>query len=269
LGTARAPARGSGHYGPFARWLLSRMFGSIAFPDDARQALSAASARGTPVYVLRSSSLLHLLFFNWMFSRLGLPLARAATGLGYRIFAPFARWYLGGTQVRAKAGGEIANVAEAVRCGEAAMVFLRAPRTLPSAVTTLPDPFPTLIELQRGQSRPIALVPLTFLWRKRPKKLGGSWRDALFGEPEAPGAIRTFLGYLLNRRHSYVKVGEAVSLADVNAMNAGAEPARVARRVRGWLHQHLAREIRVVTGPPLKSADRVIEETLRDLQLRR
>ena len=91
----------------------------------------------------------------------------------------------------------------------------------------------------------------------------------VFGTPEEPGALRTFLGYLLNRRNAYVKVGETVSLADVNAMNAGAEPARVARRVRGWLHQHLARETRVVTGPPLKTSARVIDETLRDLSLRR
>src|SRR3989449_515512 len=261
--------RRRGHYGPFARWLLHKLFDPVPFPADAVAPLQKLSEEATLVYVLRSSSLLHLLLFNWTFSRLALPLARAATGLGSRIFAPFARWYLGGRQVRARQGGEVANVVEAVRRGEAAMVFLRAPRTLPSAVTTLPDPFPALVELQRTQPRPIALVPLTFLWRKRPKKLGGSWRDALFGDPEEPGAIRTFLGYLLNRRSSYVKVGEAVSLADVNAMNAGAEPARVARRVRGWLHHHLAREIRVVTGPPLKSADRVIEETLRDLQLRR
>src|SRR5438132_7631736 len=263
------PARRPVQYGPIARWLLHRLFDPVPFPAEELPRVQDAARKATPVYVLRSSSLLHLLYFNWTFWKLGLPLARAATGLGYRLFAWILRWYLGGPQIKANGGGEVANVVESVRSGEAAMVFLRAPRTLPSAVTSLPDPFPALLELQRTQPRPIALVPLTFLWRKRPKKLGGSWRDALFGDPEEPGAIRTFLGYLLNRRSSYVKVGEAVSLADVNAMNAGAEPARVARRVRGWLHQHLAREIRVVTGPPLKSADRVIEETLRDLQLRR
>src|SRR3989449_1138153 len=261
--------RRRGPAGARARWLLPKLSAPVPFPADAVAPLQKLSEEATLVYVLRSSSLLHLLFFNWTFSRLALPLARAATGLGSRIFAPFARWYLGGRQVRARQGGEVANVVEAVRRGEAAMVFLRAPRTLPAAVTTLLDPFPALVELQRTQPRPIALVPLTFLWRKRPKKLGGSWRDALFGDPEEPGAIRTFLGYLLNRRSSYVKVGEAVALADVNALKAGAEPARVARRVRGWLHQHLAREIRVVTGPPPKAADRVVEETLRDLQLRR
>jgi glycerol-3-phosphate O-acyltransferase len=262
-------ARQTGHYGAFARWLFHKLFEPVPFPVDALAPLQKLAQEATLVYVLRSSSLLHLLYFNWIFWKLGLPLARAATGLGYRIFAPFARWYLGGHQVRAPRGGEVAHVLESLRRGEAAMVSLRAPRTLPSAVTTLADPFPALIELQRAQARPIVLVPLTFLWRKRPKKLGGSWRDALFGDPDEPGAIRTFLGYLLNRRSSYVKVGETVSLADVNALNAGAETARVARRVRGWVHQHLARETRVVTGPPLKSADRVMDETLRDLQLRR
>src|SRR6266403_1492757 len=263
------PARRTGRYGPFARWLFRRLFDAVPFPVEAVPPLRKLAQEATLVYVLRSSSLLHLIYFNWTFWKLRLPLARAATGLGYRIFGPFARWYLGGPQVRARKGGEVGHVLESVRRGEAAMVFLRAPRTLPSAVTTLPDPFPALVELQRAQARPIALVPLTFLWRKRPKKLGGSWRDALFGDPDEPGAIRTFLGYLFNRKSSYLKVGETVSLADVNAMNAGAEPARVARRVRGWLHQHLARETRVVTGPPLKSADRVVDETLRDLQLRR
>src|SRR6267142_1213742 len=263
------PARRTGRYGPFARWLFRRLFDAVSFPADAVAPLRKLAQEATLVYVLRSSSLLHLIYFNWTFWKLRLPLARAATGLGYRIFGPFARWYLGGPQVRARKGGEVGHVLESVRRGEAAMVFLRAPRTLPSAVTTLPDPFPALVELQRAQARPIALVPLTFLWRKRPKKLGGSWRDALLGDPDEPGAIRTFLGYLFNRKSSYLKVGETVSLADVNAMNAGAEPARVARRVRGWLHQHLARETRVVTGPPLKSADRVVDETLRDLQLRR
>ncbi|MGE5047165.1 MAG: 1-acyl-sn-glycerol-3-phosphate acyltransferase [Deltaproteobacteria bacterium] len=274
-GTQLAPAAQSlaapqpGRYGAFARWLLHKLFDPVPFPGDAILPLQKAAREATLVYVLRSSSLLHLLYFNYTFWKLGLPLARAATGLGYRIFAPFARWYLGGPQIKAPQGGEVANVVEAVHRGDAALVFLRAPRTLPSAVTTLPDPFPALVALQSRQQRPVLLVPLTFLWRKRPKRLGGSWRDVLFGDPEEPGAIRTFLGYLLNRKNSYVKVGETVSLADVNAMNAGAEPARVARRVRGWLHQHLARETRVVTGPPLKSADRVVSETLRDVSLRR
>src|SRR4051794_22532803 len=159
------------------------MFGPVAFPEESRTLLASAAQQGTVVYVLRSPALINLLYLNWSFWRLGLPLARAATGLGYRIFAPFARWYLGGAQIRATAGGEEAHIAEAVRRGAAAMVFLRAPRTLPSAVSSLADPFPALVELQRAHpENPIVLIPLTFLWHRRPKKLAGSWRDALFGD---------------------------------------------------------------------------------------
>src|SRR5436305_6872797 len=203
--TAAKAERKPAHYGPFARWLLSSMFDPVPFPADAVARLQEDARTATLVYVLRSSSLLLLLYFNFTFSKLRLPLARAATGLGYRIFAPFARWYLGGPQVKSDGNDEVRNVVEAVRNGEAAMVFLRAPRTLPSAVSTLADPFPALVELQRAQpQKPIALVPLTFLWRKRPKKLGGSWRDFFLGDPEEPGAIRTVLGYVRNRRNAYI-----------------------------------------------------------------
>ena len=262
--------RPTGSYGPFARWLLARLFRPIQFPPEAEAPLRELGNRATLVYVLRTSSLLHLLYFNFRFSRLGLPIARAAIGLGYRVFAPFARWYLGGEQVKAQVGvaGELA-VIEAVRQGEAAMVFLRQPRTLSSTVAVLADPFPGLVELQKKSGRPIALVPLTLLWRKRARQLRSSWRDLIFGDPDEPGALRALIGFFLHRHNALVKVGEAVMLSDVIAMQPDAETDRVARRVRGFFHQHLAREIRVVTGPPLKRPERVVEETLRDLQLRR
>jgi glycerol-3-phosphate O-acyltransferase len=273
LRAAHAPAARTGHYGPFARWLLSRMFRSIQFPDEARNALRAAAVRGSLVYVLRSSSLLHLLFFNWAFWRVRLPIARAATGLGYRIFAPFARWYLGGEQVRPPPGAQdksAAQVVEAVRQGESALVFLRMPRTLPSAVAVLADPFPGLVALQREQaSRLIQLVPITLIWRRRPRKLRGGLRDFLFGDPDEPGAIRSFLAFVLHRKQAIIKVGTPIDLAAVTAEQPEAGAGRIARQVRGALYQHLAREARVVTGPPLKSAQRVIDQTLNDLQLRR
>src|SRR5467141_2168135 len=173
------PARRTGRYGPFARWLFRRLFDAVPFPVDAVAPLRKLAQEATLVYVLRSSSLLHLIYFNWTFWKLRLPLARAATGLGYRIFGPFARWYLGGPQIRARKGGEVGHVLESVRRGEAAMVFLRAPRTLPSAVTTLPDPFPALVELQRTQARPSR-------WCRSPSS-GASGRRSL----AAPGATRS------------------------------------------------------------------------------
>src|SRR5690606_16591337 len=47
-----------------------------------------------------------------------------------------------------------------------------------------------------------------------------------------------------------------------------ASDAVVARKVRGSLAVGLGRELRAVVGPPLKNADRMIEETMRDRVLR-
>lgn len=273
-----SPPRQNASYGPFARGLFGWLFRPVTFPPEQVDPLRALADKATLVYVLRSSALLHLLYFNWTFWRLGLPLARAATGLGYRVLQPLARWFLGGPHLRVEAvqpgqDKATAAVVAAARTGEAALVFLRQPRTLPSAVAAFADPFPALVALQRELAaqggRPIALVPLTFLFRRRPRQLRQSLRDALFGDPESPGALRALVSFLLHRKTSFVKVGEPVLLADVVALQPDADAARVARRVRGFLHQHLARETRVVTGPPLKSAERVLEETLRDLTLRR
>ena len=304
-------------YGPFARWLLQAVFGLVAFPTESVEGLRQIAARATPVYVLRSSSLQHLLYFNFTFWKLGLPLARAATGLGIRVFGFFARWYMGGKQLAAQKSADAgddratAGVLEAVKSGESALVFLRQPRTLPGVVAQLSDPFPALVELQRAWNRakaegtalpaprPIVLVPLTFLWRRRPRQLGRNFSDLLFGDPEEPGAIRAFLSFLTHRSTSVVRVGAPVelavevekqpahgddeaaradshdrtpapaTLAEVKAGVGPIESARIARRVRGFLHQHLARESRVVTGPPLKRPERVKDLALRDLTLRR
>src|SRR3954464_14886168 len=86
------PTPRAGRYGPFARWFLRKLFGAVPLPGGGPQPLRKLAQEATLVYVLRSSSLLHLLYFNWTFWKLRLPLARAATGLGYRIFSPSRRW---------------------------------------------------------------------------------------------------------------------------------------------------------------------------------
>ena len=52
------------------------------------------------------------------------------------------------------------------------------------------------------------------------------------------------------------------------ALVSAAADAPVARKVRGVLHQHLARAFRTAVGPPLKSPSRVREKVLRDRGLR-
>src|SRR5205085_8472440 len=117
--------------------------------------------------------------------------------------------------------------------------------------------------------RRIMLAPVTLLWRRRPKKLQGGIRDFLFGDPEEPGAIRSAFSFIAHRSQAIVKVSTPIDLSAVVADRSDAAPESIARRVRGALYHHLSREARVVTGPPLKSPERIVEQTLNDLSLRR
>src|SRR3979411_1285477 len=85
------PARRTGRYGPFARWLFRSLFDAVPFPVEAVPQLRKLAQEATLVYVLRSSSLLYLIYFNWTFWKLRLRLARRAPRRGYRVYARLAR----------------------------------------------------------------------------------------------------------------------------------------------------------------------------------
>lgn len=252
-------------YGGVLRRLFGRAFTPVQVPAEAGEELRELASRGVVVYVSRSAALVTFLFFQHLMLRLGAPVAKAVVGLGAPIWKGWGRIVGGRRSMRAPCGED---VAAAVRRGQSALVFLRRPGSLVAQVRTLADPFPDLVRLQREFDRPIFLVPQILVWERRPQHLRRNLFDILFGEPEAPGFWRSTLSFLWNRRRAFVRFGTPVNLQAVLSESDGENDRIVARKVRGALYQHLARQVRVVTGPPLKSADRVIKETLRDRTLR-
>ena len=252
-------------YGPLQRPVLGALFEPVAFPEDGAAEVRALAQRGTVVYVMRSSFFLHLVYLNHAAVRLGLPVARAVSGLAMRVWRPFWRLFWGPRPLRAPRRND---VTEAVGAGESALVFLKRPRTLTTALTGGRDPFPGLVKLQRETARPIFLVPVTLIWNRAAGRIKPSLLDILFGNPDEPGPLRASLTFLRNRRRAFVKIGKPVDLQEVVASDPTGNHEAIARRVRGALYQHLAREMRVVTGAPMKSPERIQEETLRDLTLR-
>jgi glycerol-3-phosphate O-acyltransferase len=252
-------------YGGILRRVFAWAFGPVAVSDEAAAHLRGLGERGVVVYVGRSAAVVTFLFFQHLFLRLGAPLADAVMGLGIKVWRPWGRLYAGRKLVRAPQKDDIVG---AVRAGRSAMVFLRKPGSLAAQIRDHRDPFPALVAAQRQMSKPIYLVPQLLIWERRARRLRPRLWDVLFGEPDYPGLFRSLFALVWNRARAYVKFGEPIDLQKVIADFAGLDDATIARKVRGALHQHLARETRVVTGPPLKSPERLIEETLRDRGLR-
>jgi len=228
--------------------LLARWFEPVKVPHDAADELRALTARGSLVFVMRSPSLLDLLYLRWFLRRAGLPPLRAAQGL---------RGLLGRL---ARVRRSRRALEDAVSAGNASVVFLGRPARR--------DPFAALVRLQRDLFQPVLLVPVLLVWSRRAQKLKPSIWDVLYGSPDAPSAFANAIAFLRNYRRALFGVGRPLDLKAALLERAQEADAVVARKVRGVLHQHLAREFRTAVGPALKAPSRVREKVLRDRGLR-
>lgn len=232
--------------GPLAHW-----FEPVRVAREAPAELAELARRGRLVFVMRSAGLLDYLYLKWLLRRHGLPPLRAARGFG-GLFGWIAR-------VRRTRRA----FAEAVTGGDAALVFLgRAPARKEE------DPFAQLAALQRELDRPIFLLPALLVWSRRAQRLEGSIWDVLYGTPEAPTAFANVIAFLRNFRRAFFDLGRPLDLAAFVRERADEPDAVIARKARGALRQHLAREFRTAVGPPLKTPSRVEEKVLRDRTLR-
>ena len=100
-----------------------------------------------------------------------------------------------------------------LKAEEPALLFLRRPRTLGQQKANYAEKHvEALIELQKEQTLPIQLIPIALISTRRSSGLRRSIIDAIFGDREAPGRIREFLGFFFKRKDARFHVGVAVEL---------------------------------------------------------
>lgn len=228
---------------------LDRWFGPVKVPRQAAEALSDQQQRGCVVFAMRRAGVLNFLYLAWLARRLDLAPVRVALGL--RGLVP--------ALLRVRRSRQALE--SALSHGDAAAVFL--------AGAGGPDPFPLLAEMQRRIGRPVFLVPALLVWSRRPQKLKPSLADILFGSPDAPNRLANAASFLWSHRRAFLRLGRPIDISALRRERPGDSDAVAGRKLRGALHLHLAREFRAAVGPPIKSADRVREQVMRDKGLRR
>ena len=212
--------------------------------------MAALAERGSVVFVARSSGLINYLYVNWLVRRLGLPPLRVAVNFVGLFGWLAAVW----RSVRAL-------VDAAARGQSTAVIFLNTHEESG-------PPFEALVELQRGQQRPIFLVPLILVWNRRAQRVVPSIWDLVWGSPESPTTLPAAVAFLRNYKRAFLRVGRPIDLAAFVAERPEEADALVARKARGTIHHHLARELRASVGPPLRTPTRVTEKVMRDRHLR-
>ncbi|MBW2702069.1 MAG: 1-acyl-sn-glycerol-3-phosphate acyltransferase [Deltaproteobacteria bacterium] len=119
-----------------------------------------------------------------------------------------------------------------------------------------------LIDLQRDRERPIYLVPHLIVWDLHPEKEVKSLADTVFGQPEAPGFLRTLVRLMRNYRNAMVKVADPIDLSEfIKEQDKTCAPEKQCLQLEEQLHEHLFREVFDVTGPKIQPFDEFLKES--------
>ena len=262
------------------RVLGRTFFDRVNFDQKYVTLVNRLSRQGTVVYVMNSQSFLDYLYFNWVFLKLGLPLAWFTNGI--RLFESlvvrrvmkvlgllFA--FLFGRVRLPKS--DVASLRESVERERSAMIFLKKARAILQwgDVVYKEELLAELIALQRQSTRPIILLPQILIWKQKPDRYKRSIFDLVFGHPDAPGRVRKLINFVLNHRKAFVQLGEPVDLSlwlrDNPPEPGESDDTALARRLGWTLHRELAVEQKVIKGPVLKNARQIRSELLRNKEL--
>jgi glycerol-3-phosphate O-acyltransferase len=228
----------------------------VRFSQVAVDELSRLGASGFVVHVMRTQGWINYLYLDWALAHRGQKPIRAVASAPYWFTRPFTLLHRHGT---------IKERFEAARQGGAGLLFLRQSAfNTARGVAAKDDPFPALVELAREATTPLYLVPELLVWEKWQQKVTPSLFDRIFGSPEAPTFLHSMGTFIQNYQRAQFRIGQPIDLTRYVAEHADLATPILARKVRGALHHHLARETRAVFGPPRKDVDRLINEAMRD-----
>lgn len=249
-------------FGPVARMLGAHYFDGVRFPAEAEDELRTLHAKGFVVHVMRTTAWINFLYIAWAMVRRALPPIRAVVNVRPFFTRPWSRM--------AQRGDFDVRFTYARRQGGSGLIFLKKTALLnPSGKDIEEDPFPALVAMARKSDKPVYLVPELFVWEKRTARVKPTLMDRVFGSPDAPGFVHSVMAFFLNYHRAQFRVGEPIDLRRFAEENPQDSDEILARKVRGALLVHLARETRSVFGPPVKPPERIVEETLRDRHLRK
>lgn len=260
---------------PVLQALYQRFFSQIqvdqAWVDQVRE----LAAQGTVVYVLRNLNWVDFFALDHLTKQFGLPEIRFANDLGLWVLNPMGKGWLNAIfPPRNQTPAD--ELHAALSLGASAALFLKRPPSVLDVAAGASggrgmkgdELVQVLIGLQRQRKEPILLVPQLFLWTKRPDTRGTRLLDMVLGPREWASPVRTIGQFLSNYKHVELKAGEAVNLAEFLKSYPDVSDTALISRLTYTMLRRLERERRSVTGPAVKSPERVRQEILRSPRFR-
>ncbi len=251
--------------------LYARFFDRISVEERWVSSVRERASDGTVVYVLRNLNVVDFLALDHVTQRYGLPRIQFAN-LGLD-FNPLRSNWLSGLLTKPKTAATDQLGDALATPGSAAALFLRRPPSVLDVAAGRASRGPregdelidALIEIQRRDDRPILLVPVVFVWTRRPDTRGTRALDVLLGPREWPSSPRVIGQFLLNYQNAQLRAGQPVNLKEFLSEWGNGQTSRTAlhNKLAYTMLRRLERERRAITGPIDKAPDRVRQEILR------
>jgi len=241
---------------------LSFLMRGLRLEEHSADNIRRAAQGGTVVYMLHTRSLLDWLALNKMLNARRLPLARYTHGLRTTLFQPgltaLATWARAIRQ-RLSHGPEpdpmeSGWLADAMASGTTTCLFAVSPRRLGAAKTPgVPDAIDTLLEAQRRSDRPIQVVPVVVIWKRRPEAVRTEVERFVLGTQDEPGPLQKLATVAARSSDAIVQAGRPLDMRELMERFEHEPPRRQARMARLLLRRYLHRERQVVRGPRIRS----------------
>lgn len=255
--------------GPILRFLGRRFFGAVAFDEKDRKRIIDAYTEGVPVFVQNSKSLLDYLCLNYAFLRWSIPLVQFALGMSLIFFRPLRAvfGYIFRAIFRRKKITKSENevLVETLMRKKPVLVWLRRPQSLLQwGVEEKPKHLETLIRAQRSCAFPLILLPITIIWDQAPESYDRTIFDVIFGDPQAPSALRKLISFVRNFAKARVQVARPINMLAFLQENKDTDDIGIlAGRLKYEVSREFMLEAKAVRGPLLKGAKRIVDEILR------
>lgn len=255
--------------------IFPRFFKRISVDEEGVERIRQAARSTTIVYVTKYVGQLEYNYFNHLFTEKGLPKSVYCNALTLlRWMKPRRIW-----RTIAKVEREIEEHDRPLdplvddqltgMIADGQSVMLRIPQAdLEEEHIVYSNPLKGLrmvIEAQRRSEKPVVIVPVDFLWSRRPPKANRSMADILFGEKEQPGVLRKFILFWRNyKRRAQATLGPPLDVKRLVEDHADATDDELAQALRQTLKSTLRLQRRTITGPPIRPRSAVIQEVLAD-----
>ncbi|EKD42395.1 MAG: hypothetical protein ACD_73C00179G0002, partial [uncultured bacterium] len=266
----------SGMINRFSRlheWIYGASFGRVNVGATEINRLKELASQGTLVYVMKNRGQLEYSFFNTLFLKEGIPIARFANGCRTIFWRPLSEifkvslakldlFYTRGLLEDPIQSGYLENL---VAGGKSALLNLKVSSELifGSEEDTIEFISP-LLEAAAKSSRPVLLITQQYLYDRHPEKSSKTLMDVLLGEKSNPGMFRKLILFFMSyKKKATVKFGQPLNLKDFLSENEKLDRHDQALKLKMILLDRLMIERRSITGPSLISRDKMLEKMLR------